>query len=137
MQLKNLFILICITFLCLSSQSVLGQERSTSDTQTLQQSQQVIGEFSEYRFSIYGIYPNPVIDHLVIRGEVSEACAESRCLYAIIVDSDGNQYYEEKLDLSTGQHEIPLVDWPSQYYFLMIFTSEGRLRYDAVFLKRN
>ena len=133
MHLKNLIILALTALLFSWSQAVMGQR----PIDNLGQSSTTTAEFSDKQFSIEGIYPNPVIDHLVIKGEVDELCQQNRCLYAIIVDSDGTQYYEERLDLSNGEHEIQLIDWPSQYYFLMIFTSEGRLRYDAVFLKRN
>lgn len=72
------------------------------------------------------IYPNPAIDHFVVKGDFSQYCKEGgECLDVWVISQAGETIVEMTTDVDRGYLFFNTEEWPVGYYYIRIRSREN------------
>lgn len=126
MRMYNKIIILTLAILFSLAGSAQDQEESSVNTE-----RSIIVEPFNVKNKIE-IYPNPAVDFVVVNIKQSTLKNAEFELHSII----GNEIKIYPEDMGNGRYKIPLKDYASGYYFIVVKDEVSRFKHAYKFLKR-
>ncbi len=128
-MIKRLSYILCFFALCLTSGTLLAQQ---GESKRIQAENPIVQQSSINISNKIEVYPNPAVEYLVIEIQNSELVDTEFEMHSII----GNEIKIEPEEIGQDVFRIPVKNFSTGYYFLVVKDEITRYKKAFKFLKK-